>query len=160
MKCAICNTLIENDNPNVLTVGAYGSPRCLCDCCAGDFDTVTGGADYEEISLAVDRISKKMMGNNPDAITVNTVSDILAEAGKRATAIKDGTYDFSLDKAESDEPEILPEELLEDPEDAILDEKEAEKNKKFDKIFNIVAIVIFSILGAFFIYKMLDMFLF
>ncbi len=160
MKCAICNSVIERENPHVLTVGAYGTPRCLCDGCAGDFDIATGSADFGEISLAVDRISGKMTAGDPDSITVNTVSEILEAAGKRASAIKDGTYDFSLDEIEPEETEELIEELEEDPEDAILDEKEAEKNKKFDKIFNIVAIVIFSILGAFFIYKMLDMFLF
>ena len=160
MKCAICSVHIENENPHVLTVGAYGTPRCLCDECAGDFDIATGAESFDEISLAVDRISKKMTDSDPDAITVKTVSDILKDAGERAVAIKDGTYDFSLDERESDEPDELPEELREDPEDVLLDEKEAEKNKRFDKIFNIASIVTFAILGIFFIYAILDRFLF
>ena len=54
----------------------------------------------------------------------------------------------------------LPEELEEDPDDALLDEQDKEKERRFDKVFNVFAAVIFSLLGGFLIYKLLDMFLF
>ena len=108
---------------------------------------------------AMDRIGKKMSENDPDGQTISTVTAIMAGAAERAKAIKEGSYDFSLDDVEK-EIEDIPEELLEAEEDREADAAEVEKNKKFDKIYNIVATVIFAALGAYAIYMILDLFLF
>ena len=161
MKCAVCNEVLTREDAPILAMGGYGTPRCMCDECAADFDIATLGTDFDEISAAVDRISTKMAKGDPDNVTVSTVSEILSAAGKRASAIKDGTYDFEQDSC--DEPgtmDELPEELEEDPDDVLLDEQDKEKERRFDKVFNVFAAVIFSLLGGFLIYKLLDMFLF
>ena len=62
---------------------------------------------------------------------------MMRRAGERAAAIEKGTYDFSEDASEDEEEMIeIPEELRETEEDRALDEKDAEAEKKFDKIMN------------------------
>lgn len=157
--CAICNDTVETENAPILAMGGFGNPRYLCPCCSRDFDTATEGENFEIILESVERISKNMAATKPDKVTVETACEILELAGKRAAAIKDGSYDFSLDKNDEEETE-LSEEYVPDPEDEELDRQDEEKNAKFDKIFNVVAVVVFSVLGAYFVYKLLDMFLF
>ena len=50
--------------------------------------------------------------------------------------------------------------MKESEEDKLLDEKEDKKNKKLEKILNWVSAIIFGAIGAFFIYRLLDLFLF
>ncbi len=153
-------TPVNEETATVLTMGAYGTPKCLCDECASLVETVTSGTDFGEISEAMETLTLKMSrANIDDRVTLSTVTDLLREGAERARAIKEGTYDFSLDESEEKENfDDIPEELQETEEDRLLDEKEAEENKKFDKILNYMWIgfgaalliyIILRILGVF-----------
>ena len=155
-NCALCGAVPEKEEPAVLALGNYGYARCLCEQCEEEIDIATLGRKYDEIEAAINRLGKKTATfGKDDKITLRAMQDILLEAAKRAQAIKDGTYDFALDEAESTDAtddesfEEIPEELRETEEDRELDEKEAEFNKKFDKVLNwiwvflLVGIVVF-----------------
>ncbi len=138
-NCSICLTPVEEESASVLAMGGYGTPKCLCDACASLIDTVSGSRDYDSISSAMDAITDKMSrANIDDRVTVSTVTDILKSGAERARAIKDGTYDFSLDDQPSADGGLddIPDELRETEEDRLLDEKEARANKKFDTFLN------------------------
>ena len=134
-NCSICLTSIDIDTAPVLVMGAYGNPRCLCDSCAEHVENFTRGRDYDSITASMDEISARLSkANIDDGFTVGTVTNMLVSAAKRATAIKEGTYDFDLDVEE--EEYIIPDELKESEEDRSLDEKEELARKKFDKVMN------------------------
>lgn len=136
---------IDLDTAPVLTMGAYGTPRCLCDSCAEQVEIFTRGTDYDEIVAAMDEISARMSrANIDDKITSECVTGMLVDAAKRANEIKAGTYDFSLDAEEEDYE--IPEELRESEEDRALDEKDARAKEKMDKVMNWVWLV--ALVGA------------
>lgn len=150
-KCAICqNEQITEESP-ILAIGAYGAKKCLCDECARLVDTATEGTDYDAIAEAMARLSEKMaQGDVDDPLTVRTMAELMSAAGERARAIKDGTYDPEAD-AEEELLEV-PEELLESEEDRLLDEREAESNKRFDRIMNWVTLGVVAAAVIFFIW--------
>ena len=138
-NCCICLVGIEDENAPILTMGAYGNPKCLCPECAALVDTATSGKEYDAITAAMDDITAKMSkANIDDRVTVNTMTQLLADSAERAQKIKEGTYDFALDEMENDEEgfDDIPEELQETEEDRLLDKKEEEANAKFDKVLN------------------------
>ncbi len=156
-KCALCDSSAISENAPVLVMGAYGNPKYLCDECNADLECATLGRDFEEIGSAMERIGRKMASASPDKQTLATVGEILKGSAERAKKIKSGEYDFSLDEAvEEDtdtEEDEIPEELLESDEDKELDKRDEERAKKFDKIFNVVAIAVFVAVIGFFVYK-------
>jgi hypothetical protein len=82
---------------------------------------------------------------------------MMADAANRAKAIKEGSYDFSLDEAAAEEGfDEIPEELRESEEDIELDRIEEENNKKFDKFYNGVIIAASIALGLFLVWKLLE----
>ena len=138
-KCCICERIIENEDAPVLAMGAVGNPKLLCDECAGLLDDATMSREIEKIEGSMEEISRRMSDGNPDRVTFNIVSQLMAKAAARGKAIKQGQYDFALDEqVEEDEEamEEIPEELLETEEDRELDRKDEEKMKKFDKFYN------------------------
>ena len=139
-NCCTCLARIEDEeNAPILAMGAYGNPKCLCPECAELVDTITLGTEYGSITSAMDEITKRMsQANVDDGITVDAMTALLARSAERAQKIKEGSYDFSLDEAEDVEDSFdeIPEELQETEEDRLLDEKEAEANRKFDRILN------------------------
>ena len=156
-NCALCGALPEKEEPAILALGSYGYPRFLCEECERDIDLATLGKDYGEIVKAIDRLGKKTAGfGKDDRITLTTMQQILESSAKRASQIKDGSYDFSLDEAQDDGDDSfdeIPEELLESKEDSELDKRDAEFNKKMDKIFNWIWIAVFAGFAVFFILK-------
>ena len=161
-KCALCqSTSIAEDAP-VLTIGAYGNPKYICNECNSDLECVTLGRDFDEIGAAMDRLGKKMASAAPDKLTLATVDEILRESAERAKLIKAGEYDFSLD-GEGDIPEDtemdeLPPELLESEEDKELDKRDEERLKKFDKVINaIIGVSLLAAVGVV-IWKLLSVF--
>ena len=150
--CALCGRIPECEEPAVLAMGRYGKPRHLCEECEAQMDVATLGSDYEEIVEAIDILGKKATGfGKDDDITMNAMRAFLVRAAKRASEIKDGSYDFDLDNeqnaTEEDEDEgfdEVPEELLEDEADAELDRLDAEKAKKLDGILNWVYVILFG----------------
>ncbi len=144
-NCSVCLKPIDLDTAPVLTMGAYGTPRCLCGECAEQIEIFTRGTDYGEITAAMDEISTRMSrANIDDKMTVDCITEMLVNSAKRANEIKEGTYDFSLDTDE--EEYIIPDELRESEEDRALDEKEARAKETMDKIMNWVWLAV--LLGA------------
>lgn len=154
-NCSTCLKRIENEEAPVLAMGAYGTPKLLCDECAELIEKMTLSKDYDEITEAINSIAGKMSAANiDDRVTLDTMTDMLESSAKRAQKIKDGTYDFALDEVEADEGfDEIPEELRETEEDRLLDEKEAEANAKFDKFLNWTWIGVAIGVVAFIIYK-------
>ena len=149
--CSVCLTGIDLDTAPVLTMGSYGTPRCLCDDCAKHVENFTRGRDYDSIIASMDEISARMSrANIDDKVTSMCITDMLVSAAKRATAIKEGSYDFSLDVDEEDYE--IPEELRETEEDRALDEKDAQDRKKLDKVMNWVWLGVIVAAAAFVIW--------
>ncbi len=159
-KCCMCARHIEREDAPVLAMGVAGNPRLLCDCCSQLLDTATLGDNFDDIKSAMEKISEIMADGNPDGVTYSIVSEMMVTASDRAKAIKDGTYDFSLDEAEREEEgfEEIPEELLETEEDRERDRRDEEKNKKFDKFYNYTLIGACIALGLFIGWKVLEAF--
>lgn len=158
-NCALCGTVPEKDEPTVLALGSYGYPRCLCEECEAEIDTATLGRDYDEIVAAITSLADKTEKfGRYDHTTFEAMQAILEDAAKRAAAIKDGSYDFSLDEQEGTEDseesfDEIPEALRETEEDRALDEKEAKTNKVFDSILNWAWLVVFVGIIGFFLLK-------
>jgi hypothetical protein len=160
-KCTICNREITSEDPRILTMGAYGTPKYLCDECSSDIDEVSCGRDYDKIAATMEKIGNLLANSNPDKTTFETVNSIMEEAAERAKLIKSGEYDFSLDEYKSDGEETfedVPEELKETEEDRELDREDEEKLKKFDKFFNWVLVGAGIGLVGFIIWRIIDAF--
>lgn len=158
-KCAVCLNEVDAANASVLTMSGYGYPRFICEDCERDIELATKSRDYSEACAAMERLSDRLTSINADKQTMMTMTELLADAALRAKAIKDGTYDFSLDE-EEEVLEDIPEELRETEEDIAATASEEEKLKKFDKVFGWVSGVILAICGAILIWRLLDIFVF
>lgn len=160
--CSICTKEITSEEPKILVMGAYGMPKYICDECARDIDEVTLGKDYEKIAETMEKIGNKLSFSNPDKATFVTVNSIMESAAERAKLIKEGTYDFSLDEETVDDDSFdeIPEELKETEEDRALDRADEEKMRKFDIFYNILVACLSVALGAFIVWRLLDMFVF
>ncbi len=160
-KCSICNAKIDTEDAPILTMGAYGTPRYLCEKCAADLDTATLSRDTDEISAAMERIGNKMADSDPDKQTYTTVTALMTSARDRAKKINAGEYDFSLDEVSDSEDEFdeIPEELAESEEDKAKDVADEEKQKQFDKFYNYVLIGVGIGMALFIIWKIVDAFL-
>ena len=144
--CSICGKAIEREDAPVLTISGYGNPRYLCDECSSEMDLAMSSRDPEEIEANIKVLGDKMNACNDDH-AVAAMYSFIGVACDRLVKIKEGTYDFSVDEkmkemveGESSFDEI-PEELQETEEDKELDRREAEKQKKFDKIMNWVSLI-------------------
>lgn len=158
-RCCICgNNNLPEDAP-VLTMGATGHARLLCDDCSELLETATHGRDFDKIKSAMNTLGTTMANGNPDSATYSIVSQIMVEASDRAKAIKDGSYDFALDEEENEEGfDEIPDDLRESEEDIERDRRDAEKNKLFDKIYNWILIGACIGVGIFVIWKIVERF--
>ena len=163
-QCCICNRKIERDDPAVLAMGGAGIPRYLCDDCEKLLDDATLSTDYDTAGAAIGKLSKLMADGDPDPVTYNIVKSILLTSSDRAVAIKEGSYDFSLDEQHAEEEgfDDIPEDLQETEEDKEKDRIDEEKQKQFDKFFNyavigaciaFVGLLIWKIIETFFLNK-------
>lgn len=163
-NCSICAKEITNENAPILTMGGYGIPRYICDECAAQIDVATESENPDEIAEAVESLGKKLSSFDHDGATAETLTEILYSSAKKCKEIREGTYVKSEEDTQDEPDEELlddiPEEMKESEEDKLLDEKEDKKNKKLEKILNWVSAIIFGAIGAFFIYRLLDLFLF
>jgi hypothetical protein len=89
------------------------------------------------------------------------VSSILERAAERAKKIKEGSYDFALDEAPSEEEELeeIPEELRETEEDRELDRQDEVKEEKFNRFFDYVTFGVFVAVILFVGWKLIDTFI-
>ncbi len=158
-KCAICLACVDDESAPILTISGYGMPRYLCPECEELVDTASGERDLEKIDAAISELASRMTKsvNVDDQCTFDAVKDILDASQERAERIKDGTWDFSGEEAGQtdgeNEGDELPPELCETDEDRILDKKDEESLKKFDKIVNWISIAIGAFALAFFIWR-------
>ena len=158
-NCSTCLRKIKNEDAPVLTMGAYGTPKYLCDECAELIETITGAKDYDAITAAMQTLTDVMSASNvDDRVTMETVTDMLEQSAKRAQKIKEGTYDFSLDETDEGFDEI-PDELQETEEDRLLDEKEKAANEKFDKFLNKLWIVLGAVAAVMILYRLVLFFI-
>ena len=159
-KCCMCCQEIEREDPAVLAMGGAGIPRYLCDDCENLLDTATLSRDYDDAGAAIGKISKLMADNDPDPVTLAIVSQILLKSSDRAVAIREGKYDFALDEQPMEQAEFdeIPEDLQETEEDKEKDRIDEEKNKKFDKIYNIVLIGLCVVFVGFLIWRVIETF--
>lgn len=142
--CSICGKIIENENAPILTISAYGNPRYICDDCAAKMDIAMESKEVAEIEGAIEFLGDKMK-ELKDGNSVAEICRFLVIAGERLKQIKEGIYDFSNDEKikeikDQDSLEDIPEDLQELEEDRALDEKEAEKQKKFDNAMNWISL--------------------
>ncbi len=158
-NCCICNREVNAEKASILTLGAMGAPKYLCEECEAEFEKANLSRDVEEIGRAMESIGNKMATNNAvGKLVFNTVNEIFEKAGKRASEIKNGTYDFSDDKPVeiTEEEEEIPEELRESKEDIEREEKEQVRNEKIDKILTIVCAVALGAVAVWLIYKIIS----
>ena len=139
-KCSLCAKRFDKEEPEILTVGSYGVARYLCDDCAALLDKMMLSTDVSEIKEGYDAVVEKMLdGPLIDESANETLQNMLVSAKERAEAIRNGTYDFSLDTP-TDEMDEIPEELLESEEDRERDRKRDERAQKLDKVLNVFII--------------------
>ena len=154
--CSVCRTGIDGEDAAILVLGGFGNPRYLCDSCASDFDAASTEREMSGIDGAIDRISKKMTSAKiDDGLVLKTVGELMRAACERREKIRAGEYDFSAD-TDSDVSEEIPEELCETEEDIESERKEAEKNKKYDRITNVICAVLGLAALGFFIYRIIS----
>ena len=106
-KCAICLEYMTEEDPSIIGMSGYGTPVCACERCIDMLDKALNSTDYDEIVSNMDAVYEIMKKKNNDhPLVVDIVSEMLNRAAKRAGAIKEGTYDFSLDEEENTEEEV------------------------------------------------------
>ncbi len=94
--CSICKSAVDSSSAHILVMGAFGTPRYLCDECSAEIEAATLGRDYDTIKTAANRLSDKIISSNEnDKLALDTVRNMLTQAKERAVAIKEGRYDFS-----------------------------------------------------------------
>lgn len=161
-SCSICKAPIESENPSVLTMGGYGNPRYVCECCDGELERMLHSREPAEVQDAMRVLGDHLARTGcEDNAVIKTMEEMIRGATARAEAIREGTYDFSEDEPESAEEEMIeiPEELRETEEDRALDEREEAKAKKMDKIMDYAWIVLLVLFGAAFAYLLIRRFI-
>ena len=155
--CALCLRETDLEQPPLLTVGGYGTPRYLCEECASDIDIATKDKEYDSAIAAMDRVAKKMATAKTieDEVSVNAIREIFSSANERAEKIRDGIYDFSEDEQSEEDSFEITEEYAETEEDKELDRIDAEKQRRFDKIYGWVAVGVLALTVGFLIYRFL-----
>ena len=153
--CVICKRPIEKEDPAILMMGGYGVPKCICEECENTVDLLNESEDAGEIREGCRKLGEALTrGDTGDESVIVTVNEIIAEAGKKAESIENGTYDPNEEKEEEEEFDIT-EDLEETEEDRKLDEEEARANKIYNTVSSWVAGIIIVIALGFFIYKLI-----
>lgn len=158
--CSICKAQIEEENPSILTMGGYANPRYTCKDCDALFEKMLLSREPREAMEAMKTVGDHLarIGCEDNAV-INVVEKMMKDAAKRAEAIRDGSYDFSLDEEVEEEIVEIPEELRETEEDRALDEKEAATVAKWDKVMNIAWYIALGVFGAVLLYLVIQRFL-
>ncbi len=160
-SCSICKARIEEENPSILTMGGYANPRYACCACDALFEKMLLSRETQEALEAMKTVGDHLARNGcEDNAVIKVVEKMMKDAAKRAEAIRDGSYDFSLDGAEEEEEIVeIPEELRETEEDRALDEKEAATVAKWDKVMNVAWYIVLGLFGAVLLYLVIRRFL-
>ncbi len=133
--CSVCQYPLEKDDAPVIAMGAFGTPKCVCEKCENLIETATTSRDPNEITEACKALGESLTrGNTGDEQIIASVNEIIYSANERCNAIKDGTYDFSLDEKEPEEEFEITEDLMETEEDRAKDEHDAKIAKIVDTV--------------------------
>ena len=153
-RCSLCLDVVDEERADILTMGAYGTPKYVCPECARKIEEVTSGVDYESIVNALDELNSTVLKSNIDNHTVlECITQILSDGAERAKKIKDGTFDFEAENEECEEEEFdITEDLQESEEDKLLDEQDAIVQKKFDKITSVICAAVLALTLAYLIW--------
>ena len=160
-SCSICKAAIEAENPSILTMGGYGNPRYVCEDCDKEIERMLLSHDTVEIAESMKTLGEHLSRIGcEDTAVIDTMEKMMAQATDRAKKINNETYDFSEDEMESEEEELveIPEELQETEEDRALDERDAEIEKKWDKVMNWVWYISLGLFAAAFIFLLIRRF--
>ena len=137
--CSICQYPLEKEDAPVIAMSALGNPKCVCERCEEFIEAATTSRDPDEITEACKNLGETLTrGNTGDEQIIVAVNDIIASANQRCAAIKDGTYDFSLDENESEEFDIT-EDLMETEEDKAKDARD-------EKMIKILLFILYGII--------------
>ena len=154
-NCCICHRPVEGESAGILTMGGYGTPKYLCEECEAAVLVTTESEDSSEIRHAIEKLGSSLTkADTGDVRVIDTVTEIIEDAGKRAEAIDNGTYvKEELDESEETEEFDITEELEETEEDRMLDEHEAAVNKKLDTVFSWISAGLLALVVIFFIIR-------
>ena len=156
-RCALCKKETDSENAAVLAFTSYATPKYLCEECENDIEKATRSMNIDEIESSIERVAEKLkQSDTDDRLVIQTVSDILNDSKDRLELIKSGDY---TEEADEDEFFEVPQELLESEEDKQLAKEQEEKDKTFDKYYNIGMIIAFAAFGAYLIYRIVKYFL-
>ena len=155
--CAVCQAAFESDAPDVLFFSKSGSARYVCPHCAEIYEKATLSREPEEIENSLEALYG-YTDRLTDVATLEFLALSLGDAKKRLSDIRNGCYDFSLDEEEAPISEEIPEEYR--PDEAI--EKEAKEKAKrltlFDRIVDILWILVGVGAAGYIIYTIIDLF--
>ncbi len=146
--CAVCD--IRTEDTELFFISKQGSPKYICKECAEHYTNATESRDPDAAEASLNEIYGKIKSSH-DLAVLEMLSETLRDAKRRIDAIRDGSYDFSLDSDEGEDQLLeVPEELRQDPEEALEEakmEEEAKKVTAFDHVLNWIwiAIAVFGI---------------
>lgn len=139
MKCCICQQTVEREDAPVLTYGAYGHARVLCDRCDACLTALTRGRESVKIREALEELSTlRPLMDERDMAATGELTRLIDGAAERLYAIEAGDYDFAAEEAEDGEVEDIPEELLETEEEREAEARREERERKNDRVFSYV----------------------
>lgn len=136
MTCSVCQQQFESEAPDVLTFTKKGAAKLICPHCKEIYETASFSRDPDEAATAIKEL-REITAQNHDAIVLDLFAETFPEMEARVTAIRDGSYDFSLDEL-SDEDDGIPEEYKQDPEEAAEEARLAEEAKRITPIDRII----------------------
>ncbi len=156
--CSVCKRDFESETPSVLTMGRSMTPRYICPECEALMDEAIGAVEPDQAKSAIAKLGEILAASDSeDTPVILAVTSHLGRAKKRAQAIEEGTYDFSLDEEDTEEFE-LTEDMMETEEDRELDRREEEQEQRLNTFLNwawvgigigVVAYIVWMIVSRF-----------
>lgn len=136
MTCSVCQQHFESEAPDVLTFTKKGAAKLICPHCKEIYETASFARDPAEAEAAIKEL-RSITAQNHDATVLDLLAEAFPEMESRVAAIRDGSYDFSLDEF-SDVDDAIPEEYKQDPEEAAEEERLAEEAKRITPIDRVI----------------------
>ena len=66
-NCCICKKAIDAENAAILAMGAYGSPKCVCEECEKNIEAATRSKDADVAAEAIRNLGEALtVGNTGD----------------------------------------------------------------------------------------------
>ncbi len=136
MTCSVCQQSFESDAPDILTFTKKGAAKLICPHCKEIYEAASFSRDPEEAENAIKDL-RKIIDANRDINILDYFAEVIPEMEARASAIRNGSYDFSQDEL-GDEDDGIPEEYRQDPEEAAEEERLAEEAKRITPLDRVI----------------------